>query len=108
MKIDNKTRWGSAFKMITRLLASRAAISATLAIVAGTRKPPPVDLTSTEWKTLENLEKVLRPLHEATKEKYPIISSVSPLFRRIFDLHLLACENDDEISKKLKEVIKPT
>ena len=110
MKIDNKTRWGSAYKMIKRLLASRAAISATLAIVTGTRKKPPVDLTSAEWKTLENLEEVLRPLHEATKfvskEKYPIISSGSPLFRRIFDLHLLASESDDEISKNFKEVIK--
>ena len=66
MKIDNKTRWGSAYKMLKRLLASRAAVSATLAIVTGTRKKPPVDLTSAEWKTLENLAKVLRPLHEAT------------------------------------------
>ena len=59
---------------------------------------------------LENLEKVLRPLHEATKfvskEKYPIISSVSPLFQRIFDLHLLASDDDDEISKNFKEVIR--
>ena len=78
--------------------------------MTGTRKKPPVDPTSAEWKTLENLEKVLRPLHEATKfvskEKYPIISSVSPLFRRIFDLHLLASANDDEISKSFKEVIR--
>eukprot|EP00009_Paramoeba_aestuarina_P010812 CAMPEP_0201542364 /NCGR_PEP_ID=MMETSP0161_2-20130828/71992_1 /ASSEMBLY_ACC=CAM_ASM_000251 /TAXON_ID=180227 /ORGANISM="Neoparamoeba aestuarina, Strain SoJaBio B1-5/56/2" /LENGTH=239 /DNA_ID=CAMNT_0047950007 /DNA_START=561 /DNA_END=1280 /DNA_ORIENTATION=- len=110
MKIDNKTRWGSAYKMTKRLLASRAAVSATLAIVTGTRKKPPVDLTSAEWKTLENLEKVLRPLHEATKfvskEKYPIISSVSPLFRRIFDVHLLTSETDDEISKNFKEVMR--
>jgi zinc finger BED domain-containing protein 1 (E3 SUMO-protein ligase ZBED1) len=110
MTIDNKTRWGSAYKMLERLLGSRPAISASLAIATGTRKKPPPDLSSDEWEELGQLKEALEPLHEATKflsaEKYPILSSVTPLFRRIFDLHLEAKDSDGLIAVSLKETIR--
>jgi len=38
LKTDNKTRWGSAFSMVDRLLKSRSAISACLALRWNTRR----------------------------------------------------------------------
>jgi len=63
MTLETKTRWSSAYKMIKRLLKSRPALSATLATLANTptttRKPPPHDLSSTEWTQLSQLLEVL-------------------------------------------------
>jgi hypothetical protein len=85
MVIDNKTRWGSAYEMIKRLIESRPAISASLAIITGTKRKVPSDLSFDEWELLAQLVIILKPLHQATTflstERYPIISSTAPLFR---------------------------
>ena len=65
MTIDNKTRWGSAYEMMSRLVNSRPAISASLAIVTGTKKKPPPDLGVDEWEFVKQFVSVLEPLHEA-------------------------------------------
>ena len=110
MTLDNKTRWGSAYEMMKRLVNSRPAISASLAIVTGTKKKPPSDLSVDEWEFLRQFVSVLEPLHEATKylskEKYPIISSVTPLFRRLFDYHLKTSDADDMCTNELKDTIR--
>lgn len=46
--VDNATRWGSAYKMLSRMCESRPAISACLAQIAQTRDPVPDDLTSSQ------------------------------------------------------------
>ena len=95
MTIDNKTRWGSAYEMMKRLLNSRPAISASLAIVTGTKKKPPSDLSVDEWGFLRQFVSVLEPLHEAT-----------PLFRRILHYHLKTSDADDMCTNELKDTIR--
>jgi hypothetical protein len=53
LKIDNRMRWNSAHKMLKRLLASRPAISASLALSSGTRRAVPNDLSAQEWSLID-------------------------------------------------------
>jgi hypothetical protein len=52
LKIDNRTRWNSALKMLKRLVASRPAVSASLALSYNARRRVPEDLTGPEWALL--------------------------------------------------------
>jgi len=92
MKIDNKTRWGSAHDMLERLLKSRPAISACLALKLSTRRKAPDDLSPSEWKDVEGLLRVLKPVKDTTeylsKEKHPTIGVVFPLVHRLLHHHL--------------------
>lgn len=90
--IDNKTRWGSAYKMVLRMLASRPAISSSLATITGTKRPPPEDLLAYDWNLLNDLAAVLKPIDDATtfvsQEKYPGMSYVTPVMHRLLSHHL--------------------
>jgi zinc finger BED domain-containing protein 1 (E3 SUMO-protein ligase ZBED1) len=110
LTLDTKTRWGSTYKMLKRLMNNRPAISAALAVVKGTKKPPPGDLNSNEWALLSSIMNVLKPIHEATKlfshQKTPMISSVVPVVCRIIFFHLKTNEREDEVCAEFKKVIR--
>jgi len=92
MKIDNKTRWGSAYKMMKRLCASRQAISACFAALADTRRTIPDDLTKQQWATMGKLLQVLRHLNEASEfvsqQHHPTVGVVMPLMSQLLNAHL--------------------
>ena len=83
LKIDNKTRWSSAYKMVKRMCQSRPAISACLATLTGTRRRIPHDLTTEEWELVEKLVAVLKPFKDASEfisqQRHPTIGVVMPI-----------------------------
>jgi hypothetical protein len=92
LKIDYRTRWNSALKMLKRLVASRPAISASLALSSGARRRVPEDLSGHEWALLNDLIMVLRPLKEATKflsqQRNPTLAFALPIVARLLNHHL--------------------
>jgi hypothetical protein len=100
MKLDNKTRWGSAYEMLERLRVARPAVAAWLGTLQGTRRTVPPDLTHDEWSHLADLAMVLRPLKEATEflsqRKHPTVGAILPLLNRVCAHHLAAKEDDPE------------
>ena len=106
LKIDNKTRWGSAHKMFKRLVASRPAVSACLAALHGLRKPVPADMTSAQWSLVEQLAEVLQPFKKSTKflsyQHLPTLGAAMPLVARAIDCHLQADEEDDPVVAAFK------
>ena len=92
LKIDNKTRWGSAFAMVDRLLKSRSAVSASLALAWNTRQRVPKDLELDEWEILGRLVSVLDALKEGSEflsqEKHPTMGLAWPIINRMLRHHL--------------------
>jgi len=109
LKIDNKTRWGSAYTMFERLVASRPAVSACLGALHGLRKPVPADLTSAQWSLVEQLATVLEPLNDATEilsyQSLPTLGSGMPIVSRAVDHHLKITDADDPIVAIFKKDI---
>nr|UMO78462.1 hAT family C-terminal dimerization region domain containing protein [Pandoravirus belohorizontensis] len=107
LKIDNKTRWGSAHRMFKRLLASRPAVSACLGALHGLRKPVPADLTSAQWSLVEQLAKVLEPFKKSTKflshQHLPTLGAAMPIVARAIDTHLAVAEGDDTVIAGFKQ-----
>lgn len=107
LKIDNKTRWGSAHRMFKRLLASRPAVSACLGALHGLRKPVPPDLTSAQWSLVEQLAKVLEPLKKSTKflshQHLPTLGAAMPIVARAIDTHLKVAGDDDPVIAGFKQ-----
>jgi len=106
LKIDNKTRWGSAHKMFKRLVASRPAVSACLAALHGLRKPVPADMTSAQWSLAEQLAVVLQPFKKSTKflsyQHLPTLGAAMPLVARAIDCHLKVDDADDPVVATFK------
>jgi len=115
LKLDNKTRWGSAYEMLERLRIARPAVTVCLGALENTRRSIPSDLTHEEWSQLAELAIVLHPLKESTEflsqQRHPAIGAVLPLYGRI-SRHHLAVEEDDpaliaifkqEVVRDLKE-----
>jgi hypothetical protein len=92
LKIDNRTRWNSALKMLKRLVASRPAVSASLALSNNARRRVPDDLTGPEWALLGHLIQALQPLKAATKflsqQRTPTLAFALPIMYRLLDHHL--------------------
>lgn len=109
LKINNKTRWGSAHKMMKRMCASHPAVSACLPLLRGTRRKVPSDLTSEEWDTLASLANALQPFKVATKflsqQRMPTFGVVSPMMKRLLQHHLQPDENEDEVLRVFKTAV---
>jgi len=91
LKIDNVTRWNSAYLMIKRLTASREAIERALVSNATlkTKKQRPNNLAADEWLNLNLMLKILWPLFQITKwlslEQVPTIGLLLPaLFKLLY------------------------
>jgi len=92
MKIDNKTRWGSAHDMMERLYKVRPAISACLAMRLNVRRKMPEDLSPSEWASVDGMLRVLKPFKDCTEflsqERHPTIGVVFPLIHRLIHKHM--------------------
>ena len=100
LKQDVATRWNSTFYMIERLIEQKEAI------IKYTMSPDSNldDISSSEWKYLEGLIEILRPIESITKclegEKYCTASLVVPqITSAIVNLKLLKFTN-----KQLKDL----
>jgi hypothetical protein len=106
LKIDNKTRWGSAYLMLVRLTESRAAVSACLATLHGLRRPVPDDLSSAQWDLVTKIASVLEPLQDATEflshEKHPTIGAAMPIIKGTLADHLKVNNADGDAIKQSK------
>ncbi|AVK75720.1 hAT family C-terminal dimerization region domain containing protein [Pandoravirus neocaledonia] len=109
LKIDNKTRWGSAYTMFERLVSSRPAVSACLGALHGLRKPVPPDLTSAQWSLVEQLATVLEPLNDSTEilsyQRLPTLGAGMPIVSRAIHHHLKVDDEDDPIVATFKDDI---
>jgi len=108
LKLNNKTRWGSALGMFCRLAKSRAAVSSALAILHEdrTRTATPPDLTSEEWVMVNELIAILQPLQTATEivscQQQPTFGSVLAALHGFVYNKLLPDQNDSAIARKFK------
>lgn len=109
LKIDNKTRWGSAYIMLVHLTESRAAVSACLGTLHGLRKPVPDDLTSAQWNLVEKIAAVLEPFQDATEflsyEKHPTIGAAMPIIKGTLLNHLKTAKSDLSTIKQFKKKV---
>ncbi|WBR14527.1 hAT family C-terminal dimerization region domain-containing protein [Pandoravirus kuranda] len=109
LKIDNKTRWGSAYTMFERLVSSRPAVSACIGALHGLRKPVPADLTSAQWSLVEQLATVLEPLNDSTEilsyQRLPTLGAGMPIVSRAIHHHLKAVDEDDPVVATFKKDI---
>ena len=81
---DVETRWNSTYDMIKRMCEQQAAVAAVLI----TRRALfQLELSSTEWRILEDIAVVLEPFKDATvylsADTYPTISVLGPLFSQM-------------------------
>lgn len=77
---DCETRWNSEFKMLSRLLELKQAISAELVSCENVKVE---NLNATEWDLAEGYVRILRPFDEATTlssgSSLPTLSTVLPM-----------------------------
>ena len=95
---DVSTRWNSTFDMIERICEQQLPISAVL---LQRRDLIHLEITTSEWRILEDLVQLLRPSKVATVEKYPTISALGPLLEEIKKR-----VEEDERKKVLRDDIK--
>jgi zinc finger BED domain-containing protein 1 (E3 SUMO-protein ligase ZBED1) len=104
MKLCCHTRWGSTYKMLKRMAASREAIVACLAAQSQRGQRVQV-LNEEEWDIIEQLISVLRHLNEASQQlsyqKVPTVGLIVPILSSLLmDLTERKCdkEDDDDVS----------
>jgi len=85
LKIDCPTRWNSTYEMIDRLLEQRLAVYAVLHDPKVTKLDVArsLELSDDNWRVVEALIPVLKPLYLATRvmcsEEYPTLSGIYPI-----------------------------
>jgi len=109
LKLDNKTRWNSAYEMLERLRIARPAVTVCLGALENTGRTIPPDLTHEEWSQLAELAIILHPLKESTEflsqQKHPTIGAVLPLYGRITKHHLAMNEDDPVLIATFKQEV---
>ncbi|XP_068122242.1 E3 SUMO-protein ligase ZBED1-like [Hyperolius riggenbachi] len=104
---DVVTRWGSTFEMISRFLEQQQAVCAVLAIDRGTWHLMPKD---SDIATLENVNKILQPLHELTdalaSEKRVTLSSLTPILEHIGNEILKEQTEDSILTSQMKTIMR--
>lgn len=110
MQLDNKTRWNSAYKMLSRLSKSRPAISASLGVVHDTRFTVPEDLSAADWKLVKEMATILKPLKQASEfigqQTHPVVGCAMPIVYQILNVHLTQREADAQSVKEFKQAIR--
>ena len=100
-----KTRWGSTYNMIERILEQQQAVSAVL---AEDRKSWHIMPTDAQFSVLEKLAIVLEPLHFLTDalagEQEVTASAIRPILKHIEDICSLQDE-DHPLTKEIKSLI---
>ena len=103
---DCPTRWGSQYKMISRILEQDAAIRMVL---SDDRKSTHLIPTWQDTMVLESVNAALSPVAEFTDfmsgETYVSISAIKPLMQHLEDILLEEKEDESELSKNIKQHI---
>ena len=103
---DVVTRWGSTYKMMSRILEQQQAICGVLAEDRKYWCRMPND---SEFSTMESIVAVLEPLHVFTDalsgEKCITISAICPLLKHILEKLLVPLPTDSCFVKEIKETI---
>ena len=109
------TRWSSTYLMVQRLLEVREKLGKVLELLEWD------NLATSEWKTLENIQKLLKPFAQYTSliggEDYSTISSVIPIVMEL-NLHLeetkkclelknVSCLLQSELKRRFRKYTDP-
>lgn len=107
LKADVKTRWGSVFDMISRIMEQQEPIRI---ILANDRRTAHLVPTWQDMDVLESVVAVLSPLREFTDllagEKKVTVSAILPLLRHIQDSILANTPGESNLTKEIKARIK--
>ena len=110
--IDVPTRWNSSFDMILRFLEMHDAVFSVLRMKEfGKDKDEKMrSLTDDEYKLLEDMVKVLKPLKDITTalctESSPTVSVIMPLQFQLMQKVLIVDEEDSEQIARMKAVLR--
>src|SRR5687767_3900668 len=89
--------------MLECLLQSRPAVSTSLVMVRGTRKPPPPDLSPSEWDVVAEILAFFLPFRNliefVSAQRHPTMSYMIRLYA-----HVLELTRDDEERQELPSV----
>jgi len=106
MLLDYPGVWISTHNMLEQLVLRRNIITTILQQMEGIDQEM-VDITSEQWKIMEDLVAVLEPFKVTTmtlsEEKIPQISLLKPLLWQLVSSHLKVQESDSETAKSFKE-----
>lgn len=106
------TRWDSTFAMIERLLTNRRAVMNVLTDRAYTKPAVAqrLEVTETEWLSLEKLQQILKPLQVATtvlcSDSHSPISMVRPIVFMLRDGHLRDAPDDEIMISEMKGTLR--
>ena len=104
---DCVTRWGSTYAMLNRFIEQQQAICAVFLEDRDARQFMPSD---DEISAAEELVAMLEVFHSATEivsgEKYPTLGIVLPLLHKLLYHTLAGAENDNALTKRIKQVIR--
>ena len=102
---DVQTRWNSTHDMIKRICEQQPAIQAVL---HRRRDLVHLEISSGEWRILEDIADLLEPYKDATtylsSESYPTISALGPLFTEIRS-KLSPSESDSTAVRQFKNAL---
>ncbi|XP_011149169.1 zinc finger BED domain-containing protein 1 isoform X2 [Harpegnathos saltator] len=106
MLMDYPTVWMSTYTMLEQMVLRRNIIMSLLENMDGIDQEM-VDLTSEQWKIMEDLVNVLEPfkvtIMTLSEEKMPLISLLKPLLWQLVSSHLKVKESDNDVAKTFKE-----
>ena len=107
LKADVKTRWGSVFDMINRIMEQQEPIRIVL---ANDRRTAHLAPTWQDMDVLESVVAVLSPLREFTdllaSQKKVTVSAILPLLHHIQDTILANKPGESNLTKEIKPRIK--
>ena len=111
LKIDCPTRWNSTYEMIDRLLEQRLAVYAVLHDPKVTKLDVArsLELSDDNWRVVEALIPVLKPLYLATRvmcsEEYPTLSGIYPIVFSLTTNHLRGNDTDMKAIADFKKIV---
>ena len=106
-----KTRWNSAYDMVSRLIEQRRAVVDVLTdrSVTPFNSYQQLKISEESWELLKQLEKCLKPLKSATdvlsSQKNVTLSSVLPIAHSIVTHHLKSNSEDSDVIRSVKKNI---
>ena len=106
------TRWDSTFSMINRLILNRSAITNELSdrSITNPAISNKLEILDSEWLTMENIRKILKPFQVATTvlsgDSYSPTSMVRPIAFMLRENHLAILHDDDGLIESTKAILR--
>lgn len=106
LKIDTKTRWGSCYNMIKRVLENEQVLRNVLGEDPTDKQCIP---SRQQFDVMESVQKALSPISELTDllsgENYVTVSSTIPIIQHLIDI-CSPTEDDTLLTNKIRESVK--